>query len=283
MSGRAAAVNDAIWVVVTAVLVIPAWIVGTETAIVACWGGGAVAAAIAGFVQTRRRPARLLVSLRWWRVATWPFARWLAGAQTLSLTASALTVVALTAILGPEALGGLRAAQSLFAPMTLLGPAIGLPGLPALTRALGISSRTALAMATRLSAVVVAITGLYVALMAVVGPSLIPLLFGKSFSQFEDLWLPTGVWQLIGGVGLGFGLLLTAKQRGRDLISARLVESLAAFGFIVLLSWRSGLNGAAWGYACGAAVGSLALTWYAVASREEGVNNPAISGGATRL
>jgi O-antigen/teichoic acid export membrane protein len=61
--------------------------------------------------------------------------------------------VLLAGVLGVAELGGLRAAQSLFALMTLLGPGLAMVGLPAITRRLDASVPTARALAVRISAV----------------------------------------------------------------------------------------------------------------------------------
>ena len=52
-------------------------------------------------------------------------------------------------ILGAGAVGGLRSVESLFAPLTVIGPALNLPGLPAVARAYKRGFRQARKMAWR--------------------------------------------------------------------------------------------------------------------------------------
>jgi O-antigen/teichoic acid export membrane protein len=257
--GSAAAANDATWLVVFCLLTVPAWIVSTDAAVAAAWGGGALAAASLGFVQTRLRPAGLHGTWSWWRRDVWPFSRWLSLEGAYYSSANAGITVIVDKTLGPAAVGGLRAAQSAFAPLTLINPAIALPGLPALVRAVAVSPRAALALALRLSAAVLALTAAYVVLMVWVGSSLLPIVLGASFEPYRELALPIGIWQGIGAAGVGLTLLLTARRRGRELLAVRLVESTAIVATIWFLSARHGLEGAAWGYAAGAGLGLLTL------------------------
>ena len=250
---KAAAMNDALWLV-TMVLTAPiAWLVGTDWAVVACWGLGASAAALLGFAWTRLRPARLRSAFSWWRTRLWSFGRWLGAEGVVYAFTSTATVFLLNALLGAESVGGLSAAQSLFAPLSLILPAIALPGLPEMARMLAVSPRAAIALAGRLSALVTALAALYVGTMVLSGGRLIPLVFGVDFDPYASLAMPLGTWQIVVGLGAGFGLFLTAQERGRDLLAVRIMGSVASMVCVVLLAWKSGLTGAAWGFSVGAA------------------------------
>ena len=257
--GGAAAANDAAWLAVFALLLVPASIASSDAAVAAAWGGGALVAAALGFAQTRLAPVGLRATWRWWQSEAWGFSRWLGLEGVYYSAANATITIVVDKTLGAPAVGGLRAAQSIFAPLTLLTPAIALPGLPAVTRAVALSSRAGLALARKLSGAVMALTAVYVILMVSVGSALMPLLLGDSFEPYRDLALPIGVWQEVGAAGVGLTLLLTARRRGRELLVVRLVESTAIVALIWILSARHGLEGAAWGYAAGAALGLLAL------------------------
>lgn len=256
--GAAAVVNDGTWLLALCLLAGPAWLLSSDAAVAAAWGGGALAAAALGAFQAHIAPARLGHALEWWREA-WPFSRWL-GLESVYYTAGSATIIlVLNGLLGPAAIGGLRAAQSLFAPLTLLTPAIALPGLPAMARALARSPAAALSLARRLSLAVMVMTAAYVVFMVTAGSALMPLVFGDSFDQYRELALPIGLWQELGAAASGFTLLLTAWQRGRELFVARVVESTAIVLFLTVLAARFGLEGAAWGYVAGAALGVSVL------------------------
>ena len=268
--GSAAVANDATWFAVLCVLAAPAWALGTDVAVAAAWGAGAAAAALLGVFQSGLRPAALARAWDWWRAA-WPFSRWLGLEGVYYSACGAGIIVVLNSSLGATAVGGLRAAQSLFAPLTLITPAIALPGLPAMARAAAQSRRAAFSLACRLSGAVLLFTGIYVLFMTTLGSELLPLVFGDSFDSFRDLALPIGLWQLIGAAGVGFTLLLTAWQRGRDLFAARVVESTSILALVAIFVGPWGLRGATWAYVVGATLGQsvvIALATRAESGRE---------------
>jgi O-antigen/teichoic acid export membrane protein len=281
---EAAAANDACWAVVMVLTAPLAWMSGNDWAIVGCWGSGALAGAFLGFAQLRVRPESLLDAFSWWQARLWPFGRWLGIEGAAYAVTSSATVFLLNGLLGAKALGGLRAAQTIFAPLTLILPAISLPGLPAITRTLAVSPRAAIGLATRLSLLVVALAAVYVAAMVLLGGGLIPYVFGSSFDAFTNLAVPIGAWQLMGALGVGFGLFLTAQQRGRDLLVIVLTGAVASITFVSLLAWTSGVIGAAWGFAIGAGTATaltvaLALRSYGLSVRDDG-HRPADPGVA---
>ena len=270
----AAAANDACWAAVMVLTAPLAWLIDTDWAIAASWGSGALAGALLGFAQTRARPEPPLQAFSWWRARLWPFGRWLGLDGMVNAVASSATVFLLNGVLGAKGLGGLRAAQSLFAPLSLLLPAISLPGLPSIARRLAVSPRGAIGLAVRLSVSVSVLAALYGAAMVVLGGNLIELLFGTSFSAYADLALPISVWQGVTGLSVGFTLFLTAQQRGRALLLIGIAGSVGSVAFISLLAWADGVTGAAWGYSLYAAgatalAAGLALRSYRLTVRAE--------------
>lgn len=261
---RGAAANDGLWALTMCAAAVPAWYLGTDWAIVGCWGAGALAGALLGFVQLEIRPAAPTAAVPWWRTRIWPFGSWLGLESALYSVAEAGTMFVLSGLLGAAAVGGLRAAQSLFAPLNLILPAITLPGLPAIARAHAASPRAAILLAARLSALVVTLAGVYAAVMIAFGETLVPYVFGESFAMYEDLAVPIGMWQLVGGCGAGFAIFLVARQRGRDLVAIRAAGALASLAFVTLLAWTSGVTGAAWGFALGAGCASVLTVAFAI-------------------
>jgi O-antigen/teichoic acid export membrane protein len=272
----AAAANDACWALVMVLTAPLAWVLDTEWAMAACWGSGALAGALLGFAQTHIRPDAPLHAFAWWRTRLWPFGRWLGVEGMVYALNSSATVFLLNGLLGAKALGGLRAAQSLFAPLSLLLPAISLPGLPAMARSLAASPRDAIGLALRLSGSVTALATLYGAAMIVSGGNLIVLVFGTSFREYTDLAVPIGVWQVVAGLSVGFTLFLTAQQRGRDLLLVGVAGSVGCLVFVPFLAWANGVTGAAWGFSLYAAVATalsaaLAFRSYRRTVRTEGL------------
>jgi O-antigen/teichoic acid export membrane protein len=256
---RAAVANDAAWVLVMSLTVPLAWVFATDWVIAACWGMGSLVGALVGFAQTRALPRSVWPAFSWWRARLWPFGRWLGLEGVIYAVTTSGTVFILYGLLGASDLGGLRAAQSLFAPLSLILPAIALPGLPAVARVLeaSASSGPAFRLAIRLSWATGALASLYVAAMVLLGERLMVHAFGTSFSGYADLAWPIGVWQVALAAGAGFGIFLTAQRRGRALVLVRGTGAVATVVFVSLLAWTSGVVGAAWGLALGGAAATV--------------------------
>jgi O-antigen/teichoic acid export membrane protein len=255
--GAAAALNDGTWLVGMALGLPLALASDSEWAILAGWGLGASVGAVLGFYQARVWPARLPEAWRWWRNHEWPFARWLAGGGVIQAGGGQAVVLVLAAFLGPSAVGALRAAQAVFAPLTLLASAASLPGLPALSRALDESVVEARKLAARLSVVLLGLTLVYLLLAGAARDLLLGGLFGQSFARYDWLVFPVGAQQVVLAGGIGFMLLLKARLKGRVLAWNRAVGTLATVLFVVLGAWLGGLAGGAWALMAGTAVTSL--------------------------
>jgi len=265
---RAAAANDGLWLVVMGILAPFAWSIGDDWAIVGCWGVGALVAALVGVVQTGYIPIAIGAASRWWRQEAWSLGRWLAlGSITYSL-ATYGTVLMLVALLGGTAFGGLRAVQSLFSPLSLLGPAIALPGLPALVRARAESSHAARLLTLYLSCAVTALTMLYV-IVFTLSPGLLTVVFGEQFTRFHTIVLPIGLSQIVAATATGFPLLLKAQSRGRALLFAQLVGLVATLAILPALASTRGLTGVAWGTFGSEIVASGALVIIAIRPEHE--------------
>ena len=176
--GAAGALNDTIWFIGMAITLPLVLLVRTDWIVVANWGFGALVAATAGFIQCRITPAATRISWRWWSSSAWKLGRWLVAETLVYTVASQLLVFVLAWIVGTRSLGGLRAVRRLFGPLTLLAPAIALPGLPALARVSGELADRAIRLAISICVLSVVITGCYLAIAAAFGDELLELVFG---------------------------------------------------------------------------------------------------------
>jgi O-antigen/teichoic acid export membrane protein len=262
--GRAAAFSDVTWLLAMTVAAPLAWVTHEEWAVVSSWGFGGLAGLAVGFSAARQWPERPARATTWWRLQAWPFGRWLGVQEMVFHLASYALIFVLPAVIGTRGLGGLRAAESLFAPFSLVATAIGLPGLPAVSRAIARTPRAGKSLAVRLSALAIGVAVSYVAVMILIGEWLLVALFGQSFEPFTTLIWPIGVWQVIAGAGVGFGLLLSAEQRGRETLLSGAAGSAAVFGFVSILAWTHGVTGAAWGLASASAVSTLLTMFFAL-------------------
>ena len=87
--------------------------------IAATWGAGAAAGALLGIWQIKLRPSGPLHALAWWKRELSYLGTWLAIQNVVFSVGAQLTVVLLAAQLGASDLGGIRAVDVVFAPMTL--------------------------------------------------------------------------------------------------------------------------------------------------------------------
>lgn len=265
--GVQAALNDGAWLL--AMLLGAPFFFSThsEAAIIAWWGVGAAAGAVLGSVQTSTSPAfaRTAVST-WWR-RHWVLGRWLWLESVVFSVGEQCVVFALATILGPAALGGLRAVTSLFSPLSFIKPALTLPGLPVVARAVTNSSSAGRALAAKLSGAAVAAAIAYVFVVGAMGESLLNLFFGRSFVGFESLILPVAVGQIALASAVGFFTLLKAEQRGTDVLLTGATTSVASLVLAPVLAYTGGLLPAAWGLSAAGLSGAGATVLLAVRRR----------------
>jgi O-antigen/teichoic acid export membrane protein len=260
----AAAANDGVWLIVMAAALPVAWTFRSEWAVMGVWGLGAFGAAAVGFMQTRLRPSSIRSALRWWRRDAWPFGRWNAAASVLVNVASNASAFILAAILGATALGGFRAVQSLFAPLSLIAPALALPGLPAIARAYAHGFAAARRLTLQISGIAVGFALTFFVALFLGGWRLLPFLFGDAFERYRDIIPAVAVGQVFSAAGIGFPLLMKVEQRGRTLLASRLISTTSGLVLVVVGATRYGLPGATWAIAggllistCAVAVGAL--------------------------
>ena len=251
-----AAVLEALWLATFLCLVpVVRWI-RTDWAVVGSWGVGALVAAVVGLTIVRLRPQLPSATLRWWRVSVSSLGRWLLGASVISIVSSYGAVMLLALVLGATELGALRAVLSAMTPLSLIIPAISLPGLPALARASTRSGLEARKLAWQLGMAAGLIAVGYVLVFGL-APGLLELLFGDEFAGYASLVWPLGLGQATAALAIGFVILLKAEQRGREFFATRSLVSLASLLCPILLALSYGLDGAAWGTGIASAAGAL--------------------------
>jgi O-antigen/teichoic acid export membrane protein len=262
---RAAAINDASWLLVMIVAAPLAWVSGATSAVIATWGAGALAGAVLGVIQTRYRP-RTSGAVRWWRRELWPLGRWLGVNSVGHVVATYALLFVFAYLFGTAGLGGYRAVVTVFAPLSLIASAIALPGLPALSRSHAESKLRAVRLATRLGLVAVVATAGYVLAMSANGGVIIPLIFGTAFKPYADLIWPVGIAQLATAAGVGYALLLKAQSRGLAVLFSDTFGGCVALVLSCLLGALYGLTAAVWGLCGGAfvwAASTIALARHA--------------------
>ena len=257
--GGAAAFNDGVWAVGMIAMLPVAWAFPHDWTIAATWGVGATVAALVGFVQVGLRPSGLAHAIRWWKRDLRRLGLWLAMENVILTAGSQAIVVMLAAVLGASDLGGIRAIEVVFAPMTLIGEAFAFPGVPIVSRALASSLADARRWALRLGLGACALVLLY---LAVVGPLRIQVLsrvFGPEFTKFAPLALPIALGQPLRALSSGYALLLRVDQRVHAIVACRSLATAVTMVLAPLLAVWFGALGAAWGLGLGSAVASVAI------------------------
>jgi len=155
---------------------------------------------------------------------------------------------------------GLRAAQVLFAPTTVLFPALGLAAMPALTREAAKSLRRATVSAARYGLLALTFVAAYMLAAALLRDHLLTWVFGASFQRFRDLIFPYGLAQLLWAQTLGYTILLRVTRHGKTLLACQVASMVSTVALVAALSTTYGVNGAAWAIAAGAPVTAVPVS-----------------------
>jgi O-antigen/teichoic acid export membrane protein len=228
-------------------------------AVVAAWGLGATVAALYGLRQFSVRPSmRGGAAFLWSR---WPTSQWLASERAASWGASQLYLILAGVILGPAALGGLKAAQGLVAgPTTLVINASGSFGLPEATKQLAERGWTGMMRVSRF------VTGAGVAASVVCGvavfvaaPELLKLLYGPEFVQYAACARLFAISVVLSAFNVGPIITLTATRRVRPLFVLQLAKLAFSVAAVSVLAAAYGVTGAAAAYVLTVALSTVAI------------------------
>ena len=257
--GGAAAFNDGVWALGMIAMVPFAWAFPHDWSIAATWGVGASVAALVGLWQVKLRPSGLVGALRWWMRDLRRLGSWLAIENVILTAGSQATVILLAAVLGASDLGGIRAVEVVFAPMTLVGEAFAFPGVPIVGRALASSLEEARRWAWVLGLGAAGIVLLYLAVVFPLRTQVLSRVFGPEFEKYAPLAVPIALAQPLRAVSTGYSILLRVDQRVHAIVGSRTLTTVATMVLAPLLAVSFGALGAAWGLALGSAVGSIAI------------------------
>jgi O-antigen/teichoic acid export membrane protein len=262
--GGAATANDAVWLVTMSVCFAISYSFEADWAVVGSWGVGAMASSILGFAQLRTWGARPVTSWHWLIRDAWPVGRWFVAEGSVYTIAAQVVVFLLAGLIGAAAVGGLRSVQVIFAPLSLIGPAVALPGLPLIKKAIEESYATARRLALKLSIVLIVLTSAYLLASSVNQGALLTAVFGDDFTRYRGLIWPVGVHQLMAAAAGGYYVLLKAHRGGKRILLSRTLTSLVTLALLAPLSLRFGILGGAWAMALGASTGTASIIGFAL-------------------
>jgi O-antigen/teichoic acid export membrane protein len=263
-SPRQALANDIVFDAVQVVAFVSLLLGGLHSVIaaIAAWGVGALAGTIYGLKQHSVRPA-VRGGVQWIR-QKWGLSKWLTLSSTTSFGATQLQAVLTAAFLGPAALGGLKAAQSLVSgPSLVLLQAGGSLGLPEASKGL---ERRGWRGLRRVAHFVTAASAASVGLVALVvflfGQRLLVLFYGHGFGRFAHVADLLAIAYIIPTFAHGAVLSLKATRQTREISKLTFVTSTIAVVSVAILVPVFGVAGAAESiivYTASSAIGSLYL------------------------
>ena len=244
---RKSLVNDLLFNAVQALAFGAVFLMGLHSvfAVISAWGLGAAIAALYGLRQFSVRPS-IRGGAAFLR-SRWPTSRWLASERAASWGGTQLYLIMVGVMLGPAALGGLKAAQGLVVgPTTVVINAGGSFGLPEATRQLAERGWTGMARVSRFvtGAGVTSAIACAVAVM-VAAPTLIKALYGPEFVTYAPSARLFAIATVISSFGVGAILNLTATRRVRPLFVVQLGRLAFSVTAACVLSAAYGVTGAA--------------------------------------
>ena len=266
--GKALA-NDVVFDVVQAagfVVLLVSHVHSTPLAI-AAWGLGALGGAVFGIWQFRVTPS-LSNGVQWVK-AKWPISRWLAATSTSGWGFTQVYGVLTAAVLGPAALGGLKAAQNLVSgPTLVLVMAGGSLGLPEASRAYDKHGWPGLNRVARfVTAAGLASVGLVFVVVVLFGRDLLSILYGHQFASYAPVAYAMAVAYVFSAGSLGATMRLKVRKKTRLLFLVTLWGLLVSSVGVLALAPAFGVVGVAVGYAVGTGIYAasviLAARWAA--------------------
>ena len=239
--------NDLLFNAVQALAFGAVFVLGLHSvfAVVSAWGLGAAVAAVYGLRQFSVRPSVSGGGAFLW--SRWPTSRWLASERAASWGANQLYLIVAGAMLGPAALGGLKAAQGLvIGPTNLVINAGGSFGLPEATRQLAERGWTGMVRISRFvtGAGVSAAAACAVAVLFA-APTLLRVLYGPKFVPYAPSARLFALSIVVSSFGVGPTLTLTATRRIVPLFIVQLARMVFSVALTFFLARAHGVTGVA--------------------------------------
>ena len=251
---RAAAANDALWVVLLfgGLAVAVAAGVRDPVPLVLVWLGTGWVAAVAAVLRGRVAPRP--AAARGFARRTSGVSRYLVAEWLTVLGAAQLALLAVGVLGSPADVGSLRAAQTLLGPLTIL--VVGTLGflLPELVRRPDLSTGRLRVTAGGVAAGLTVVTLGWGTALLVVPPAWGAALLGEVWPGARDTLLPMTLWMV--GAALSTGPMAVVRARGRA--RASFAVNLLIGVLLLVLTPVGFLLGGAPGAAVGMAVANLA-------------------------
>jgi O-antigen/teichoic acid export membrane protein len=226
------------------------WLVGkwSATTLIAAWGIGAVAGAADGVKRLQLRFSST-DAIAWLRRCK-SFSGWIASQVLVSQLGTQLTIIALGAVAGIDAVGGLRSGQMFLAPLFLglaIMPAVLLPELR--THPSGpVSAALPRGIRSILELTAIVSVG-YGVIILLGGQTLLVAVFGKQFSTYGAVLLPTLLGGIAQALAIPSGMGSRALAEGRAVFLTQASATVVGVPVTIWAGSVAGSEGAAWGIA----------------------------------
>ncbi|MGH9091367.1 MAG: hypothetical protein ACRDZR_08335, partial [Acidimicrobiales bacterium] len=277
--------NDVVFDAVQAAAFGLLFVSGARSSLVAvvAWAVGGAAGALYGLHQFGVRPTLrggLDLVRRRWRLS-----RWLAAGNLTSTATTQSTAVLTGGILGPDGIGGLKAATSLIAgPALVLVQAAGSIGLPEAARAVRAHGWKGLRRVQRwITASGVVGVGAVAVVVFCFGRQLLDRIYGPSFGQYAGAADVLAVAAVVTTTSLGAILSLKATRKTHLMLPAQVLPVVISVVAAVVLVPPYGVMGAAVATLIPSSVrtvGLLASHWAWSRKAAEQIHAEALEAGA---
>ena len=260
--------NDLLWTALQLV-VVPVLLVSgvvTATPYVAVWGVSALAAALLGVRQVRRRPT--MSGIPAWLREHQETSKYLLAQWVAVLGATQVAFVALAAIGTVEAVGALRAALTLLGPLNIIGMAATSFAVPEMVRR-RLDRRQLQLAALALSVGLVLVDALWGGLLLLLPQDAGVALLGETWAGARDALPGMVVFTCAIGATVGAAAVFRAVDQTRYIFYCSAVLGPLMLGLSVAGQLLAGSQGAAWGFAL-AAVLVIPMNWVLLAGALRG-------------
>jgi O-antigen/teichoic acid export membrane protein len=268
--------NDTVFDCAQAIAFAAVFVTGSQSvfAVVSAWGFAAMVATVYGLRQFGVRPS-LKGGLSLLR-ERWHMSKWLAGSALTGWGGSQLYLVVVAAILGPAALGGLKAAQNLVSgPTSVVIHAGGSFGLPEAARALEDRGWPGLRRVSWLiSGAGLMSIGVFGTIVLFAGRTLLGVIYGPSFAQYEPAAQLFAAAFVITGFGLGPILVLKATKRTRALMHWNVATLIVTSPLVAIFAIAWQVTGAAAGLVVSGLFSLALLLYYQRSARKVAQETP---------
>ncbi|MDO5711480.1 MAG: hypothetical protein Q4P32_07060, partial [Micrococcales bacterium] len=244
-----AVVIDTVWTVVQlgalAILITSGHSAISE--LILAWGASAALAVLVGAVILQVVP-RLGAWLAWLREIK-DLVRYLLAEYILGLGASQIAVLLVGVIAAPQAVGAIRAAQTLLGPLNILGGACFNFTVPEIARRTHLTASQRLLAGHAVSGLMGAATVTYVVALLLIPDWMGQEIFSDSWAGAAGVLLPLGISALFSSLANGLAGVLYGLGRADRTFRINLYKAPVIVIAVLGGTWLGGAVGAGWGMA----------------------------------